>query len=568
MDPLSELHSQYWAPEVSYWGGKFHLYYSVGDGTEMHIRVALSERPDGPFLDAGLRLTMQDFAIDPHVFEDDDGRRWLFYATDFLTHTHIGTGTVRDRMIDPFTLEGRPSPVVLAQYDWQLFDPAREEKGGVRWHTVEGPTVLKRKGLYYEMFSGGNWQNASYGVGYAISESLDSAGEWKQVCDGTRVLPLLRTTPTVVGPGHNCVVRGPDNRQLYCVYHRWDAAGRRVMAADPMDWIGVDLRVFGPSSTPQPAPNRAKNGLWPAEPSDPSHSNFKVGSGDWSFAQGSGIQREIQGYAEILYTEPVDAGFLLECTAVAERASPNGSAGIVVYDTTGQRYLISISPHGRLEASGCSLKVSTGVASSEKTILQGLPKHVGLFTNDTTAEFRNFSITRGWQDIFDDPATNLADLAFHVVTGTWRVASMALYHEKGRSPGAVFKLVPPGAYEFVANVRLENAPGFYGFFPASPLEKPGPLFAVVEQTRHWMLCMDRSGRGEVGNATVVAALPSFDVYQYQQFGFTVEGTQMSVRCGGNHLCDVPVEDSPQRVGVFASGNASFEMIRVTELTFG
>jgi hypothetical protein len=29
-------------------------------------------------------------------------------------------------------------------------------KGGVKWHTIEGLSVLKRKGMYYQMYSGGN----------------------------------------------------------------------------------------------------------------------------------------------------------------------------------------------------------------------------------------------------------------------------------------------------------------------------------------------------------------------------------------------------------------------------
>ena len=56
--------------------------------------VAVSKRPDGGFVDAGKRLTFEEFAIDAHVFIDDDGSRYMFYATDFLEHTHIGTGTV------------------------------------------------------------------------------------------------------------------------------------------------------------------------------------------------------------------------------------------------------------------------------------------------------------------------------------------------------------------------------------------------------------------------------------------------------------------------------------------
>jgi GH43 family beta-xylosidase len=254
MTPLEPSPPYYWAPEVVYEGGQFYLYYSVGNETLMELRVAVSSRPDGGFVDSGHRLTREEFAIDAHVFIDDDGQHYLFYATDFLEHTHIGTGTVVDRMIDPYTLEGKPVPVTRARYDWQVYDPARREKGGVRWHTVEGPAVLKRKGRYYEMFSGGNWQDTSYGVSFAVADSVRSDREWTQFSDGQDVLPILRTLPgSVVGPGHNSVVRGPNNRELYCVYHRW-VDDHRVMAIDRMDFAGERIFVVGPSFTPQPKP--------------------------------------------------------------------------------------------------------------------------------------------------------------------------------------------------------------------------------------------------------------------------------------------------------------------------
>ena len=245
----------YWAPEVTYYNGKFYLYYSVGNETLMHLRVAVADKPEGPFVDSGHRLTKQEFAIDAHVFRDDDGRWFMFYATDFLTHTHIGTGTVVDQMIDPFTLAGEPRPVTRAKHDWQVYDPARREKGGARWHTVEGPTVLKRKGLYFEMFSGGNWQNVSYGVSYAVTDDIDADKEWHQHSDGITTLPILRTIPDrVIGPGHNSVIRGPNNRELYCVYHRW-VGDERVLAIDRMDFSGGDTMIItGPTYTPQPRP--------------------------------------------------------------------------------------------------------------------------------------------------------------------------------------------------------------------------------------------------------------------------------------------------------------------------
>lgn len=266
LDPLPEGYTQYWAPEVVYDNGLFYMYYAVGDGVLMHLRVATSEQPGGPFVDAGKRLTTEPFAIDAHVFVDTDGQRYLFYATDFLDHERVGTGTVVDRMRDPFTLEGKPVPVSRAKYDWQIFDPHRVERGGVRWHTVEGSFVLSRKGRYYQMFSGGNYQNKSYGVAYAFADrvmavdSNDQSQEWQQVIDGEVVFPVLHTIPgEVAGPGHNSVVAGPDHRQLFCVYHVIKPQGpfERVMAIDRLEWVGDRLVVLGPTYQPQPAPIQA-----------------------------------------------------------------------------------------------------------------------------------------------------------------------------------------------------------------------------------------------------------------------------------------------------------------------
>lgn len=255
MLPLTTGEPHYWAPEVSHRNGKFFLYYSVGNETLMTIRVAVSDRPDGTFIDAGIVLTTQDFAIDPHPFRASDGRWFLFYATDFLDHCYIGTGTVIDEMLDPFTLRGEPKPVTRAQYDWQIYDSERKEKGGVRWYTVEGPFVLERKGTYFEMFSGGNWQNITYGVSFAVSQTLTGDKEWSQYSDGSALPPLLRTLPPlVIGPGHNSVVHGPNGRELYCVYHRWEN-DQRVLAIDRMDFSGgKHLFVIGPSTLPQPVP--------------------------------------------------------------------------------------------------------------------------------------------------------------------------------------------------------------------------------------------------------------------------------------------------------------------------
>ena len=60
--------------------------------------------------------------------------------------------------------------------------------GGIYdWHTLEGPCVRRHGGRYYCLYSGGCWQNDTYGVDYAVADHVlgpytDSGNE-----DGPRV---------------------------------------------------------------------------------------------------------------------------------------------------------------------------------------------------------------------------------------------------------------------------------------------------------------------------------------------------------------------------------------------
>lgn len=58
----------------------------------------------------------------------------------------------------------------------------------MRWHTVEGPFVLKHKNRYYEMLSGGNWQQPTYSVSYAVTHDVRTVDEWEQAADGWYVI--------------------------------------------------------------------------------------------------------------------------------------------------------------------------------------------------------------------------------------------------------------------------------------------------------------------------------------------------------------------------------------------
>ncbi len=582
MQPLESSPPYYWAPEVTYSNGKFYLYYSVGNEALMEIRVGVSDRPNGGFVDTGHKLTTQDFAIDAHVFVDDDGSKYLFYATDFLDYTQIGTGTVVDRMLDWFTLEGDPQPVTRAKYDWQVYDPARKEKGGVRWHTVEGPAVLKRKGLYYEMFSGGNWQNTSYGVSFAVSHEIGNPEEWSQFSDGAQVLPILRTLDErVVGPGHNCIVRGPNNRELYCVYHRW-IDGNRVMAIDRLDFAGERMFVVGASHAPQPAPY------------EPTVNGFDHGLsgletiGDWRFEDNSALSAT-SGRCEIRIAAP--SSFLCELTfACSGEPSDDGRIGIEL-DSGGSSFNLTILPSSNViriqvpeESPGLPLisKLSEDFDWSSPHLLRiecdyrrmkieldgtAMPKietflarpvtSLSFHSDDQSVGLASCELTEGFEELFE-AANAISDNGWEVIADPgYRIENGELLFA---SAGAITmcKHRALEECEFAANFRLMDTDVARGTFGLSLRITEGEVLRYAVDVPNSFLTVN-------GDPTL--PLPyQLEPHDYHQLRI--------VRSNGRSICyfddmlvgEVATRTGPATCSVFGdSVQLAIEMVRLTAI---
>ena len=77
----------FWAPEVIFRDGRFFMYVAVTsalsngspDDESRRLAVAQSDSPMGPFALRGKPLIDDEWAIDAHPFQDDDGSWWLFY---------------------------------------------------------------------------------------------------------------------------------------------------------------------------------------------------------------------------------------------------------------------------------------------------------------------------------------------------------------------------------------------------------------------------------------------------------------------------------------------------------
>jgi len=565
MKPLDNPAPFYWAPEVTCADGRFYLYYSVGNETLMELRVAVSERPDGGFLDAGVRLTKEEFAIDAHVFIDDDGTKYLFYATDFLEHTHIGTGTVVDKMLDWFTLAGDPRPVTRAKYDWQVYDPQRKEKGGVRWHTVEGPSVIKRKGTYFEMFSGGNWQNTTYGVSFAVTDDISAQGEWQQYSDGEKVLPVLRTVPeTVIGPGHNCIVRGPNNRELYCVYHRWTDAGR-VLAIDRMDVVDRRLFVLGATNTPQPAPFKSLV------------SGFTDGwrtDGDWQIDEGTAVC-SAAGFPTLSTSVPKSflCEFNVRCSTTGREysfisiARRDGAIEVSVGNevATGALSFAEISARAiheiRLEVDGRWMK---WVFDGWQIIFEGWVENVAqdliLTAENTEVEFAGFSLTEGFEDRFDRRKDSLSDTDWKLTEGCdATIHGSELHLASTDTESKIYRDEMYEELDVAVNVR------------SAELQQDGSGFGIVltadDGTEHLRLAIGTDIAISTRETLQIVPLPAeWDPRDYHQYRLLVRGSRVTVYLEDHEVATVPRVPVPLFPALFCNkGQISAEMFRITRL---
>ncbi len=71
---------QLWDSDAAYKNGKYYIYFSLKDRNDVfHIGVAVSDKPEGPFVaeDAPIKGS---YSIDPCVFREDDDAHYIYFG--------------------------------------------------------------------------------------------------------------------------------------------------------------------------------------------------------------------------------------------------------------------------------------------------------------------------------------------------------------------------------------------------------------------------------------------------------------------------------------------------------
>lgn len=221
------VHDSWWAPSVIELDGKFYMYNSFeiegytpdkgGHRGAMHVSVA--DNPLGPF--KVVKQLLEPFSIDSHVVQNEAGL-WIFYSTNTFEGERIGTYIVVDKMLDPFTVEGKPVPVVVPTLDEDIYRRDRYKKGQ-HWHTIEGAFYFKEGDWQYVMYSGNCFEQPTYYIGYARAKTDETdlrKIKFEKYPDENTYHPVMKTNDFEEGTGHHSMIK--EDGQWYAIYHARD----------------------------------------------------------------------------------------------------------------------------------------------------------------------------------------------------------------------------------------------------------------------------------------------------------------------------------------------------------
>jgi arabinan endo-1,5-alpha-L-arabinosidase len=212
--------SNLWAPDISHFGGKYHLYYSastfgentscIGHLTRDSLASGQWEAEDEPTICTN---GTQDYnAIDPNVVLDTAGTPWLSFGSFWDGLRMFELDQEGNRVGDELH--------------------AIASRGGAG---IEAPFIVRRCGYYYLFVSFDRCcqgTSSTYNIRVGRSEEVlgpyvDRAGD--ALLDGGGTL-LVEGNGQLHGPGHNAVIFSGD--KAYNVYHAYPNNGGQLRISE------------------------------------------------------------------------------------------------------------------------------------------------------------------------------------------------------------------------------------------------------------------------------------------------------------------------------------------------
>lgn len=238
-----------WAPDISYFGGRWHLYYAASTFGSNRSIIALAtnvtldlKNPKYHWSDDGEVFSSDgpdDFnAIDPALAAGPDGSKWLVFGSFWsgikLIRLVTSTGKPASTRVKLVTLSQAPSP------------------------DAEEGAYLVAHGQYYYLFVSVGYCCKGIGSTYQIvvGRSADITGPYLDP-NGTTMtdgggMELLGSSQGMIGPGSPSVYVSPsEDLIVYHYYDAWDNGDPWVQVRG-LEWAPAGWPVTGPAMVPVP----------------------------------------------------------------------------------------------------------------------------------------------------------------------------------------------------------------------------------------------------------------------------------------------------------------------------
>jgi len=226
-----------WAPDISFFGGVYHLYYAAstfGSNKSCIGQATRAALDSGSWADQGMvvcsNMGESDNwnAIDPNVVVDDAGTPWLAFGS-------FWSGI---KMIK-LTAAG-------ARADTMLYSLAN---GASSRGSLEGAWVFKRCGMYYLFTSWGSCCSDPYDYNIRVGRSATVTGPYVDKA-GTALMSgggtlLVQGNSSWVAPGHNAVIAY--GGKTYNIYHalQGSSSGTATLRVAELVWDADGWPVSG-----------------------------------------------------------------------------------------------------------------------------------------------------------------------------------------------------------------------------------------------------------------------------------------------------------------------------------
>ena len=250
-----------WAPDISFFAGRWHLYYALSTFGSQHSAIALVTsatldpadarygwRDEGVVLESHPDTSTFN-AIDPNVAFDAAGNPWLAWGSFW--------GGIKLRRLDAAT--GKLSATDSTTYSLAARVDTAARQGPLDSQAIEAP-FLVRHGDWFYLFASydlccrgsASTYNVRVGRAHAITGPyVDAAGVPLTAGGGTVV---LQSMGRVRGPGGESVLA--DSGRDYLVHHFYDdlAHGAPTLQLRPIIWDADGWPRIGDPLAQPPSP--------------------------------------------------------------------------------------------------------------------------------------------------------------------------------------------------------------------------------------------------------------------------------------------------------------------------